>query len=123
MATQKTLREVIQETTDQHLNAGHLIMGQCLTAVGYVGNTLPERQDMTELPMSDVAGAGFVVGAALMGRRPIYVVRYQGFMHYNAPMIVNYAMKSKAIWGRSCPILIRAISMEGGNSALHWSRR
>ena len=110
----KTLRETIRNLTNQHLDTGHLVMGQCLTAVGWVGGTLPERQDMTELPMSDVAGAGFAVGAALMGRRPIYVVRYQGFCWLNASMVVNYAAKSKALWGRPCPILIRSIAMEGG---------
>lgn len=110
----QTLREIIRDTTSKHLNAGHLVMGECLSAVGWVGGTLPERQDMTELPMSDVANSGFVVGAALVGRKPIYVVRYQGFQWFNAPMIVNYAAKSKAIWGRPCPLLIRSISNEGG---------
>ncbi len=109
-----TLRETIRELTARHLDAGHLVMGQNLTAVGWVGGTLPERHDMTELPMSDVANSGFVVGAALAGRRPIYVVRYQGFQHLNAAMIVNYAAKSKALWGRSCPLLVRSIAMEGG---------
>ncbi len=109
-----TLRDVIREATNQHLNSGHLVMGQCLTAVGFVGGTLPERQDMTELPMSDVAGAYFATGAALAGRRPILVLRYQGFAWFAAPAIANYAAKSLAIWGRPCPILIRAISMEGG---------
>jgi len=109
-----TLRETIRALTTRHLDAGYLVMGQCLSAVGWVGGTLPERQDMTELPCSDVAGAGFVVGAALAGKRPIYVVRYQGFQWLNAPLIVNYAAKSKALWGRPCPMLIRSIAMEGG---------
>ncbi len=109
-----TLRETIRELTAAHLDAGHLVMGQNLTAVGWVGGTLPQRQDMTELPMSDVANSGFVVGAALAGRRPIYVVRYQGFQWFNAAMIVNYAAKSKALWGRPCPLLVRSIAMEGG---------
>ena len=64
--------------------------------------------------MADVAGAGIVVGAALAGERPIYVVRYQGFQCYNSPIITNYAMKSKEIWKRPCPLLIRSIAMEGG---------
>lgn len=110
----QTLREVIRATTDEHLNAGHLVMGQCLTAVGWVGGTLPERHDMTELPCSDVAGPGFAVGAALVGRRPILVVRYQGFQWLNACLVVNYAAKSKALWGRPCPLLVRSIAMEGG---------
>jgi pyruvate dehydrogenase E1 component beta subunit len=92
-------------------------MGQCLTAVGWVGGTLPELYEesgMVELSMADVAGGGFAVGAALSGRRPIYVIRYQGFNWYNAPIIINYACKSKAIWGRPCPMFIRSIAMEGG---------
>lgn len=109
-----TLRETIRDITDQHLDKGYMVAGQCLTAVGWVGGTLPERHDMTELPTADVAGAGFVVGMALAGKRPIYVIRYQGFTHYNGPMIVNYAAKSKDMWGRPCPILVRSIAMEGG---------
>lgn len=110
----QTLREVIRETIDQHLDAGNLVMGQCLSAVGFVGGTLPERQDMAELPMSDVAGAYFAVGSALSGKRTVLVLRYQGFSWFAAPAIANYAMKSKAIWGKPCPLLIRSISMEGG---------
>jgi len=116
--TPLTLREVIKETVRHHLQvANGLAMGQCLTAVGWVGGTLPklyEDNGMVELPMADVAGAGFAVGAALAGRRPIYVIRYQGFNWYNAPIIVNYACKSKEIWGRPCPMFIRSIAMEGG---------
>jgi len=69
---------------------------------------------MVELSMADVAGGGIVVGAALMNTRPIYVIRYQGFNWYNAPMILNYACKSKEIWKRPCPIFIRSVAMEGG---------
>lgn len=113
MAT--SLRDVIRETINTHLDAGYLVLGQCLTAVGWVANTLPQRsKDMVELPCSDVAGAGFAVGVALAGRRPIYVIRYQGFNWFNAALIVNYAAKSKALWGRPCPLLIRSIAMEGG---------
>ena len=64
--------------------------------------------------MADVADAGFVVGAALMQSKPIYVIRYQGFNWYNCPMIVNYACKSKEIWKVPCPIFVRGIGMEGG---------
>ena len=110
----KTLRHVICQTTAQHLNMGHLVAGQCLRAVGNVGNTVPERDDLTELPCSDVAGAYFVVGMALAGKRPMLILRYQGFSWFAASAIVNYAAKSKEIWGRPCPMLIRAISNEGG---------
>ena len=110
----ETLRDVIRDATARHLDAGHMVMGQCLSAVGRVGGTIPEGDRATELPCSDVAGAGFVVGAALAGRRPIYIVRYQGFQWFNSAIIVNYAAKSKALWGRPCPLLVRSIAMEGG---------
>lgn len=114
----ETLRETIKRTIRYHLQKKNgIAMGQCLTAVGWVGGTLPElyeKDGMIELSMADVAGGGIAVGAALMNKRPIYVIRYQGFNWYNAPMIVNYACKSKEIWKIPCPMLIRGIAMEGG---------
>jgi pyruvate/2-oxoglutarate/acetoin dehydrogenase E1 component len=114
----KPLRETIKEIIRTHLKKKRgIVMGQCLTAVGWVGGTLPElyeKDGMIELSMADVAGGGIVVGAALMGKKPIYIIRYQGFNWYNAPMIVNYACKSKEIWKVPCPMLIRGIGMEGG---------
>jgi pyruvate/2-oxoglutarate/acetoin dehydrogenase E1 component len=114
---EKTVRDTIKEITRKHLAQGSRCYGQCLTAVGWVGGTLPELYEdggMVELSMADVAGAGIVVGAAVAQERPIYVVRYQGFQWYNAPIIINYAMKSKEIWKRPCPMFIRSIAMEGG---------
>jgi pyruvate/2-oxoglutarate/acetoin dehydrogenase E1 component len=113
----RTVRDTIKNLTRQHLNQGGKCFGQCLTAVGWVGGTLPELYEedgMIELSMADVAGGGIVTGVGLAGERPIYVVRYQGFQWYNSPMIANYAAKSKDIWGVPCPILIRSIAMEGG---------
>lgn len=112
-----TVRETIKEIIKNHLlNQSGKCFGQCLTAVGWVGGTLPElyeKDGMIELSMADVAGGGFVVGAALAGTKPIYVVRYQGFQWYNLISIVNYAAKSKEIWKRPCPIFVRSIAMEG----------
>jgi len=64
--------------------------------------------------MSDVSNGGIVVGAGLMNKRPIYIIRYQGFNWYNCPIIINYACKSKELWKIPCPIFIRGIGMEGG---------
>jgi pyruvate dehydrogenase E1 component beta subunit len=114
----RTVAETIRATTRHHLKHGNgLLFGQCVTAVGWVGGTIPEMTEdegIVELSMADVAGAGIAVGAALMGRRPIYVIRYQGFMWYNAAPILNYAAKSKNMWGTPCPLLVRSIAMEGG---------
>lgn len=113
-----TLRETIKNLVRDHLvyKRGKAY-GQCLTAVGWVGGTLPELYEedgMVELSMADVAGGAIVVGTALAGCKPIYIVRYQGFQWYNCVSILNYAAKSKELWKRSCPVFVRSIAMEGG---------
>ena len=81
-----TVRDTIKEITRKHLIEGKgKCYGQCLTAVGWVGGTLPEMYEedgMVELSMADVAGGAIVTGAALAGDRSIYVVRYQGLTYY-----------------------------------------
>ncbi len=108
--------ETIRAFTRKHLKNGGVVLGQCLTAVGWVAGTVPEMREedgLIELPISDVSNGGEAVGLALAGRRPIYIVRYQGFQWYNAPFIVNYAARSKAMWGVPCPVFIRSIGMDG----------
>ena len=113
----KTVRETIKETIFKHLKKNNgLVFGQCLTAVGWVGGTIPELSDkdgLVELSMADVSNGGIVTGAGLSNRRPIYVIRYQGFNWFNASIILNYACKSKELWDVPCPIFIRGIAMEG----------
>ena len=113
-----TVAETIKKFTREHLETNDgLALGQCLTAVGWVGGTVPEmteEEGIVELSMADVAGGAIAVGYALAGRRPIYIVRYQGFQWYNAPTILNYAAKSKEMWDVPCPLLVRSIAMEGG---------
>ena len=108
------LRDTIRGLTQQHLDAGYSVMGQTLTAVGFVANTVPNDIRVLELPCSDVSNAGVAVGHALAGKRPIYIIRYQGFNAFNHAFICSYAAKSKAMWGKPCPMLVRGIAMEGG---------
>jgi pyruvate/2-oxoglutarate/acetoin dehydrogenase E1 component len=112
------LSEVISNNSeDLVLNRGGLILGQCLSAVGWVGGTVPKlpgHPGIVELSMADVAGGAIAVGAALNGIKPvIYVVRYQGFLWYNAITIINYAAKTQEMFDVECPLLVRAIAMEG----------
>ncbi len=113
----KTVRETIKEIIFTHVKKEKgLVFGQCLSAVGWVGGTVPElteEEGLVELSMADVANGGIVAGAGLSNRRPIYVIRYQGFSWLNLPIILNYACKSKEIWNVPCPIFIRGIAMEG----------
>ena len=113
---QRTVAETIRHYTNLHLKNGGLLYGQCITAVGWVGGTVPElteEEGIVELPTSDCSNSAIVCGGALAGKKPIYVIRYQGFTHYNAASIVNYAAKSQEMWGVPCPIFIRGIGMEG----------
>ena len=119
---ERTVADTIRELTREHIakNRG-IVMGQCLTAVGWVQNTIPEQlEGIVELPMTDVSGAGFAVGAAVMGRRPVFVIRFQSFLWLNASPLVNYAAKSKEVFGYPCPVFVRAIAAEGkGTGPLH----
>ena len=110
----ETLRETIKEITRKHLTENNgIILGQCLSAVGWVNNTVPDCQNLIELPMTDVAGAGIAVGTALVGRRPIFVIRFQDFLFLNSSLLVNYAAKTKYLFRKGTPIFIRAIASEG----------
>jgi len=114
---EKKLRETIKEITFNHLKKHKSqVFGQNLTAVGWVAGTLPklyEKDGVIELPMADVAGGGIVTGAALTGKRPIYIIRYQGYNWFNCIFIINYACKSKELWKIPAPMFIRGISSEG----------
>jgi pyruvate dehydrogenase E1 component beta subunit len=113
----KTLRETIKGITRKHLTENNgIILGECLSAVGWVNNTVPDCKNLVELPMIDVAGAGIAVGAALVGRRPIFVIRFQDFLFLNSSLLINYAGKTKDIFGKGTPIFIRALSTEGGDA-------
>ena len=117
----QTLAETIKEITRKHLEENNgLILGQCLSAVGWVNNTVPDCQNIIELPMTDIAGAGIATGTALVGRRPIFVIRFQDFLFLNSSILVNYAAKAKYIFGLGVPIFIRALAVEGrGSGPVH----
>lgn len=114
-----TLAETIKANTRNHLiDHNGQVYCQNVTAVGWVGGTVPDdipnNEGIIELPTSDSSNPGIVCGAALAGRKPIYIIRYQGFMAYNNASLLNYAAKSKTLWNVPCPVFIRAIGMEGG---------
>ena len=109
-----TVADTIREISRRHLveNNG-LLLGQSISAVGWVNNTVPDCKGIIELPMTDVAGAGIAVGTAMVGRRPIFVIRFQDFMILNGSQLIFYAAKSKELHGRSTPLFVRAIAAEG----------
>ena len=118
----ENVAETIRALTKKHLNNGSIIIGQCLSAVGWVQNTIPkQKKGIIELSMTDTAGAGMAVGAAIGGGRPILVLRFQSFLCLNSSPIVMHAAKCKEIFGYSCPIYVRAIASESdsGQGPIH----
>ena len=108
-----TVAETIKNISRNHLEKnGGLLLGECVSAVGWVNNTVPDCQGIVELPMPDVAGAGIAVGAALVGKRPILVIRFQDFLILNGSPLINYAAKVKELHQQSAPVFIRAIGAE-----------
>lgn len=108
-----TLAETIKAITRDHLeNHNGLLFGQCVTAVGWVNGSVPDCKNIVELPMTDVAGAGFAVGAALAGRRPVFVLRFQDFFTLNCNQIVHYAALSKELHHQGVPVFIRCIGTD-----------
>lgn len=109
-----TVADTIREISRRHLEENNgLLLGQSVSAVGWVNNTVPDCKGIIELPMTDVAGAGIAVGAAMVGRRPIFVVRFQDFLILNGSQLIFYAAKSKELHGRSTPLFVRAIAADG----------
>lgn len=111
---QRTVAETIKAITRRHLEENNgLVLGECISAVGWVNGTVPDCKGIIELPMTDVAGAGIAVGVAMAGRRPIFIIRFQDFLSLNGSPIINYAAKSKDLHGRTTPIFVRALASEG----------
>lgn len=112
----ETVKEVINSCLYDFVERGGIIAAQNILAVGRIGGTIPETPNdvgILELPTSDLSNGGVVTGLAIGGKRVCYTIRYQGFGWYNLVHILNYACKAKEIWDMECPIMIRAIAMEG----------
>ena len=109
----RTVAETIKEITRHHLEENNgLLFGQAISAVGWVNNSVPDCKGIVEFPMTDVANMSVACGAALAGRRPIIVIRFQDFMWLNGAALVSYAAKSKDIFGYATPVYIRALAQE-----------
>ena len=60
----KTTAEVIRDITINHLSSNEgLLFGQSLKGAGWLGGTIPNCDGLVDLPITDIAGPGFAVGA------------------------------------------------------------
>lgn len=112
---ERTVADTIREITRNHLEKNNgLLMGQCITAVGWIQNTVPPHaRGLVELPMNDNSGPGIAIGAAIAGVRPIFVLRFQSLLWLASCSIANHAGKTKELFGYPSPIFVRAIATDG----------
>lgn len=115
-----SVADVIKEITNKHLTENNgALLSQNVRAVGNLCGTISDEtinhKGIIELPTSDSSNGGIACGFGLMGRRPIYAIRFQGFLWYNAVSIINYAAKVKQLSNGTitCPIFVRGIGTEG----------
>lgn len=109
-----SLRETIRELTRVHLEENNgILLGECVSDPGGVAGTIPESQNVVDLPMTETAGADFAVGCALVGRRPIFVIRFQDFMLMNGSPIIYFAGVYQPLCGISAPVFVRALANDG----------
>lgn len=109
------LSEAICSVMKKHIEEyDGLIMGETLSSIGNTYGTIPDinTSNIIELPMSDVAAGGFATGAALVGRRVVFVLRFQDFFMLNCSSILQDAAISKEFHGTDCPVFVRAIFSE-----------
>ena len=109
-----SLRETIKEITRVHLEENNgILLGECVSDPGGVAGTIPDCRNVIDLPMTETAGADFAVGCALVGRRPIFVTRFQDFMFMNGSPIVYFAGVYKPLCGIGAPVFVRALANDG----------
>lgn len=109
-----SLKETIREITRKHLEKNNgILLGECVSDPGGVAGTIPDCENVVDLPMTETAGADFAVGCALAGRRPIFVTRFQDFMFMNGSPIVYFAGVYKPLCGVGAPVFVRALANDG----------
>lgn len=108
-----TLADTIRAALLKHCESGGVVLGQNLKQTPE-SVCVPVHPNVIDLPTSDCSNGGVACGYALAGKRPVYVIRYAPFGHYNLCSILNYAAKSKTLWTQPCPVFIRGIATEGG---------
>lgn len=123
-------KEAISEATVQAMAADDSIFvtGHAVAyPSGIFGSTVaaaerfPER--VFDCPSMENAFAGIAVGAAAMGKRPVYVYPRADFMFLSLDNLLNLACKWKYMYGGNAgtvPIVLRAIVGKGwGQGATH----
>ena len=63
-----SLRETIKQITEKHLSENNgILLGECVSDPGGVAGTIPEHENVVDLPMTETAGADFAVAVQSWG--------------------------------------------------------
>lgn len=99
------------------------IYGGAFQVTGDLVHRFGEERVM-DTPISELAGAGVAVGAALLGRRPVYEFQFSDFSALAMEQIVNQAAKIRFMLGgkTSVPLVMRFPSGSGTGAAAQHSQ-
>ena len=99
------------------------VYGGAFQVTGDLVNRFGEERVM-DTPISELAGAGVAVGAALLGRRPVYEFQFSDFSTLAMEQIVNQAAKIRFMLGgkTSVPLVMRFPSGSGTGAAAQHSQ-
>ena len=99
------------------------VYGGAFQVTGDLVHRFGEHRVM-DTPISELAGAGVAVGAALLGRRPVYEFQFSDFSALAMEQIVNQAAKIRFMLGgkTSVPLVMRFPSGSGTGAAAQHSQ-
>ena len=99
------------------------VYGGAFQVTGDLVHKFGEERVM-DTPISELAGAGVAVGAALLGRRPVYEFQFSDFSALAMEQIVNQAAKIRYMLGgkTSVPLVMRFPSGSGTGAAAQHSQ-
>jgi pyruvate dehydrogenase E1 component beta subunit len=129
MARTLKYREAISEALVQCMGADEsiFVVGGGVADVRGVWNTTVEARRrfgarVFDVPNCENAIGGIVIGAAAMGKRPVWVHARNDFMFLALDQLINVAAKWKYMYGhaRGVPIVVRGVIGRGwGQGATH----
>ena len=99
------------------------VYGGAFQVTGDLVHRFGEKR-VIDTPISELGGAGVAVGAALMGRRPVYEFQFSDFASLAMEQIVNQAAKIRYMLGgkASVPLVMRMPSGSGTGAAAQHSQ-
>ncbi len=99
------------------------VYGGAFQVTGDLQQRFGEERVM-DTPISELAGAGVAVGAALLGRRPVYEFQFSDFATLAMEQIVNQAAKIRFMLGgkASVPLVMRFPCGSGTGAAAQHSQ-